>query len=245
MTEKERRRMYKLKLELTQKAKTYLNKKLLLRPNTTFALVWKALFVVGVILELSVLVAKALHPEGITVKSVLPRLWYDLPECNPKEPGFFRKILHPFGHSQTPPLEWYCQENAMAYQNMGVCLLEFSIYALVFTVHTIYFLDVFVNFFTGRFHPQTGMLEPVPAFERWVAPGMALQLLLNPRMDMVAGIVSRLVTSIRILGPVRVFRWTVAFFFPVFLVFRSRVSRGWSVIVTSQNKGTDRVTVFG
>ena len=245
MTEKERRRMYKLKSELTQKAKTYLNKKLLLRPNTTFAVVWKALFVMGVILELSVLVAKALHPKELTVNSILPRLWYDLPECNPKAPGFLHRVLLPFGRGQTSPLVWYCQERAMYYQNMGLCLSEFGIYALILTVQTIYFLDVFITFFTGRFNPQNGMLEPVPAFQRWVAPGMALQLLLNPRMDMVADIVSRLVTSIRVLGPVRVFRWVVAFFFPVFLIFRSRISRVWAVVVASQNKGTDRLSVFG
>ena len=245
MTEEERQRMYKLKSELTQKAKTFLNQKLLLRPNTTFAVVWKALFVVGVILELSVLVAKALHPKGVTVESILPRLWYDLPECNPKEPGFFQKILHRFGRHRTSPILWYCQERAMAYQNMGVCILDFSIRTLIVTVQAIYFLDVFINFFTGRFNRQTGMLEPVPAFQRWVAPGIMLQLLLNPRMDVVADIVARLVTAIRALGPVRVFRWTVAFFFPVFLIFRHRASQGWSVIVASQNKGANRVAPLG
>lgn len=256
MTEQERQRMYKLKAELTQKAQSYLNEKLLLRPNTTFAVVWRGLFVTCVILELGVLVAKTLWHKGkgrhghneLTVQSVLPKLWYDLPECQPHEPGFWQRILHRLGRPLPHhPVAWYCTERAMACQRVGVKLVEWGIRSTIFVVQSIYFLDVFVNFFTGRFHPQTGVLEPVPAFPRWIAPGMVLQLLLNPRMDVVAGGVYRAVTSIRALGPVRVFRWTVAFFFPVFLLVRGRVSRAWSLLVTSQNQGATQSggSIFG
>ena len=77
------------------------------------------------------------------------------------------------------------------------------------------FLDVFVTFFTGQLSPDTGLLEPKKFFQRWISPGLVLQLLVNPKMGYVSLLVVRGWNELMHHGPVRVFRWTVALFYPV------------------------------
>ena len=239
MSEQERRRMYSLRQELTATTQKLVNQKLLLRPNTTFAVVWKSMFVAAVILELGTLIAKTLYPKQVSVDFIVPVPFSELPECQVVEDhGLFRKFFSFIGGKDTTPphpLPRYCDEDMVALQAIGMSLWRFLIELTILAVYLIFFFDVPINFFTGRFDSVDGTLTPQPPFVRWVAPGVILQLALNPKMDQVAEFIAHMVTSIRALGPVRVFRWTVAFFFPVFVFFLRHVSRLWLGFVAEQN----------
>jgi len=63
------------------------------------------------------------------------------------------------------------------------------------------FLDVFITFFTGELSEQTGVLWPKKFFKRWILPGVLLQLLVNPNMKDVAGIIKNF-------NPVLIQCWT-------------------------------------
>ena len=71
MSSKQRRRMYQLQEELKAETRLLLNEKLLLRPNTSFAVRWKILLVFAVLIEISILVAQpriARHKDPATGK---------------------------------------------------------------------------------------------------------------------------------------------------------------------------------
>jgi len=69
LSDEERRRMYELEDELMTEADTLLNRKMLLRPNTKFAVIWKILFVVCVIFEISQLAFKPILKNYVEEKT--------------------------------------------------------------------------------------------------------------------------------------------------------------------------------
>merc|ERR1711862_233485 len=77
------------------------------------------------------------------------------------------------------------------------------------------FCDVFVSFFTGELHPNNGTLIPKPFVKRWVVPGLALQLLVNPNLAEVSAFVWRAWTSLLRVGVARALRWFLTVIFPV------------------------------
>jgi IQ calmodulin-binding motif len=80
LTTVERRRMFELHAELTTSAAKLVNHTLLLRPNSTFAVTWKALFVMAVVIEIAGLV---LRPRLIEYDHTLhgrPRRWWGQPD---------------------------------------------------------------------------------------------------------------------------------------------------------------------
>ena len=68
LSDDEKIRMYELQDEIGQEANELLNRKLLLRPNTQFAVVWKYLFVVCVMFEISGLAIKPWLTKAIKTK---------------------------------------------------------------------------------------------------------------------------------------------------------------------------------
>ena len=78
-----------------------------------------------------------------------------------------------------------------------------------------YFLDVFVTFFTGDIHPDNGVLIPKPFVKRWIAPGLVLQLLVNPYMKEVSERVFDTMYILFDFGPVRVYRWIATVCVPI------------------------------
>jgi hypothetical protein len=239
MSDSERRRMYSLQKELASDAKKLVNQELLLRPNTTFAVTWKTIFVAAVVLELSTLIALINWPE-LTKESLFPIPFSELEECQVTEVGPLRKFLSVLNRNNGEPLPWYCEEDTVALQSFGLASLRILMAIVLFAADFIFFFDVPVTFFTGRFNPNNGVLEPMPTFVRWVAPGVLLQLALNPKMDRVAENLAQVVSSIRLLGPIRVFRWTVATFFPLFLLTVQYMSRVWLRFVDQQNRTVRR-----
>jgi hypothetical protein len=77
-----------------------------------------------------------------------------------------------------------------------------------------YILDIFITFFTGDFHPVTEVLIPKPFFNRWILPGLVLQLLANPFMEGALEFLYDLVAIIVDLGPIRVWRGSRLLCFP-------------------------------
>jgi hypothetical protein len=98
------------------------------------------------------------------------------------------------------------------------------------------YLDVFITFFTGEID-ATGTLVPKPAFARWILPGLILQLAVNPVMEATSHFVGALINRIVDLGPVRVYRWSAALFFPFFRVTVNCIEQYvWLPLVYKQNK---------
>jgi len=92
-----------------------------------------------------------------------------------------------------------------------------------------------VVFFTGEYNPNTGVLEPKAFFPRWILPGLALQLLVNPKMESVSEVVAIVIDGLLYYGPVRVLRWIVALFYPVLLWASGLVRRLWYQNAVAQN----------
>jgi hypothetical protein len=253
----ERRRMYVLQNELEEEANELINEKLLLRPNTTFAVAWKVLFVFAVIFEISQLAFQPLlsknqdqkgNPlgmEGFFEHLLIPTAVSALPECNPQQKrgpvGFVTSLL--LGNprqakkpAKAPP-PWYCKSTIYSIlQSKYSDLITWSIQSFLDIVGFVCFLDVFITFFTGEYNKMTGRLEPKPFFQRWVLPGLCLQLLINPTMDTTSDIVCRAIKGLFRRGPSRVLRWTVALFFPVGKQLIRLVRRLWIVVVDMQNQ---------
>ena len=130
LSDDEKKRMYDLQDELGKKAKELLNRKLLLRPNTKFAYVWKMLFIVCVSMEITQLVLKPLlvperhHKKGaesstmenLAAKLFVPTKVSEWPTCQHKKRN---PLLERVRHVDVIRLPWYCQ-GAMATFHGGV-----------------------------------------------------------------------------------------------------------------------------
>ena len=134
MNANERRRMYQLQKELEEETRRLINKKLLLRPNTSFAVSWKILFSFAVLFEISVQICqpllarhkdrrtgKPLDMESILDRKLVPIRVSKLPAC--KSEKVFRlsfkwpvhsartivaRILRKEATKPTRPKPYYC-----------------------------------------------------------------------------------------------------------------------------------------
>lgn len=242
----QRKRLYKLQDELKTAAKKRRQAKMLLRPNTRFAFMWKLLFVSCLLIELS---QKAMRPklqkfqEAQKVKREKDMEWYTKlrmfhpgrkrkkeEEMDTKKPNdmdwyaFVEAMVVPstvlewgecaITNTNTSP-PWYCKEPVVTLQTSYIKMLRFFLYEVLAMVDVIFFLDVFVVFFTGRFDPLTGELVPMPFFKRWILPGVLMQLLLNPRMAEVSAAVQAFFwVCVTDVGPITMWRWMASFFIP-------------------------------
>ena len=76
-----------------------------------------------------------------------------------------------------------------------------------------------------------------PSLARWIAPGLLLQLLLNPRLGSLSEIVGQVADEIVKLGPVRVLRWSAAAIFPVvYLLWTQFIKYVWMPLVFYENE---------
>ena len=130
MSDDDKRTMYELQDELGKEAKELLNRKLLLRPNTRFAVIWKLLFVVCVTWEITELAVQPwlntkgnkgnspLTVEELVAKTFVPTRVSDRPQCQnlqkTKVP-FHKRILQRKTNPEAEEIEeqdlaWYCRE---------------------------------------------------------------------------------------------------------------------------------------
>ena len=68
-------------------------------------------------------------------------------------------------------------------------------------VNTIFFLDVFITFFTGELSSSAGTIVPKPFFTRYILPGVGLQLIVNPTMVEISRLVKRMIVHAMRVGP--------------------------------------------
>ena len=229
MSVKERRRLYELQDELRNEATQLLNSKMLLRPNTRFAVTWKILFVVCVVLEIAQHAsAPILHTyideesgQQMRMGTVLEFFLVPSPTSQWQACGatnlqrsrrkavkkgfppiqwlkrLHRQARHAIltgrnvNHASLP---WYCQKPYSTAVSVYIQFLKILIYQFLVLVGIVCFLDVFVTFFTGELDAETGNLRPKPFLSRWIFPGIALQLLVNPQMETVSHYVWKFVT---------------------------------------------------
>lgn len=273
MSDDEKRTMYQLRDELDREARELLNRKLLLRPNTKFAVMWKAVFVAAVLSQITwTAVVPLLRAEGkkeglmaaqkFVADALVPTRVADLAACleakkNETCEGNFEDIpwycREPIARWQggfrdavalalipAPVSEWsecrekrrtvidrmmrrtterhkpwYCLGSHPASHAAYRTLVDVALRQLRYLPGAVMFLDVFVTFFTGRFHGTTGELVPSPWFLRWIVPGLALQLALNPNLVEVSRALRRCLSIARAMGPYRAYRHVAAVGIPL------------------------------
>jgi hypothetical protein len=324
LSDADKKRMYDLQDELGREARKLVNRKLLLRPNTRFAVIWKYLFVFCVIFEIANLIIRPILKGSKSRRNggeigmnefvadhIVPTRVSDLPECldfvknlskieAQKQPLFcngncqmkqygqrrkliadleitqpwyckepvssvqegFRDVvallLVPSEVSEWPECQvhreensgskrsrraknekdssWYCAKPYPKVHSMYRRIVDFFQDECLIFVSIICFLDVFVNFFIGEFHPENGILTPKPYFVRWIMPGLVLQLLVNPNIEAVSTFVEEAWQEMVKLGPVRVYRWNVAVVFPiVYLSWNLFMEWVWMPLVHCEN----------
>jgi hypothetical protein len=231
-----RRRLYELQDEMQEAASELVNKRLLLQPNARFAVSWKIVFVLCVILDIT---QQAVHlkmidqlhenEEAPTVGELFERAlpipateWLECaasvnspPEARDKRGRFFQLIRRVGAEKATLP-PWYCSELVRLTQTAAVSILRFISTKLVWFVAIVCYLDVAITFFIGELHPTSGLLMPKSFFKRWVFPGLLLELMANPQMDSTSRALGHMKDEIMHIGPLRFWRWTVTCFYPTF-----------------------------
>jgi hypothetical protein len=260
MDDESRRRLYQLQDELKLEAQELLNRKLLLRPNTTFAVAWKVLFVVCVFFEIGQLAFSPKLTKLVDKKTgqpmnigevlhtkFVPKLISD--SCSdlqtiearefkgPKIFRFFQQKMRPTRRKiNAEHKPWFCDAPYSTARATYVRGLHFVVTEFLLIVGIVCFLDVFVTFFTGELSDENGALIPKPFMKRWILPGIVLQLLVNPQMETTCKWLFRALSNAAHFGPARVWRWAAALFFPVFRLLVYVVERYlWTPLVKKEN----------
>ena len=200
------------------------NRKLLLQPNTTFSLVWKAVTVTCVAFEVATI---ALAPKltGKMQKMSLDRMIRAilLPSSITDNTGG-ASTRHPMVGILYGPI-FFHTDQVHKPEDIGKTFWAISVHYLA--GHTtsiagiISFLDVFVTFFTGELDKTTRMLVHKPFLRRWILPGIALQLLVNPTMRHIYKFVKQYFQFTLSIGVARVFHILSALW-PIIILTSSR-----------------------
>ena len=196
---------------------------------------------------------------------VVPNRWATAPVCNPKPPklnpheqvidliatwanktSITRSLLQ-LDNNQSffvvhreplQPTPWYCDPFPTQVQGGFCTFLEFLIRKFDIFLAFVFFLDVFISFFTGVFDEETGVLKPPAFFPRYILPGVLLQCLVNPQMETTAKILKFFFSELLLMGPVRVVRWTIALGVPI-LGFLFQVIRKIKHRIATQKSKVD------
>ena len=254
----DRRRLYELESELNSEAEALLNRKLLLRPNTTFAVIWKLLFLLCILFEIGQLVYKpyleryrekrSKRPMGIgkiLELKLVPtpmREWEacrEGPATRDHNSLWFNSLLRNQTELDTKIHPWYCSFKAA--HSAWSSVVRFAVTETLVIIGVVCYLDVFVTFFTGELDPETGTLGPKPFFTRYLLPGLLLQLVVNPQMVRTGAFFIEAAKWIGHVGPVRVWRWTAALFYPLIRAASLWITRRiWMPLVDDQNTNAQR-----
>jgi len=243
MSDDEKKRMHDLHAKLKKEALSEKARRMLLRPNTKFAITWKLLFIICVVVEITQVALKpqfermknkktkeAFDLEKVLNKTFIPKPISAWEECAPlyieedEEDSKLKlrlgKIFGDLGKEENffdsdEEFPWYCQKTIVTVQSVYIQAIKLVITNFFLFIGIICFLDVFVTFFTGEINEKTGNLVPKPFFPRWILPGIVLQLLVNPKMADVSVLMKKIVKGVHHVGPARAARWTLAFIAPV------------------------------
>eukprot|EP00571_Detonula_confervacea_P002146 CAMPEP_0172327314 /NCGR_PEP_ID=MMETSP1058-20130122/59222_1 /TAXON_ID=83371 /ORGANISM="Detonula confervacea, Strain CCMP 353" /LENGTH=777 /DNA_ID=CAMNT_0013044327 /DNA_START=53 /DNA_END=2383 /DNA_ORIENTATION=+ len=175
-----------------------LKKRLLLSPKTSFAVEWKYFTLACVALEISqIIFAPMLSGElkKMPLDKFLLRVLNASSHCDGKNkrataPSIFIPVVNNFDDitcNTSSKQTWLIAAHVIAT-------------ILVPAVNTIFFLDVFITFFTGELTPS-GTLVPKPLFARYLLPGIGLQLIVNPTMIEISRLVKQTLVHFMHIGP--------------------------------------------
>lgn len=247
-------RLQELSDELHRETSDWINRKLLLRPNTFFAVTWRLIFVCVVLLEVTQLAIKpriekrfgkdANLLEHFITNNLTPTPLHLRKACIPprikRGPWAVLGALLPGIRAPSREkirLPWYCESTVVAFLLNGYAALlnRLSDYTMNI-VAIIVFSDVFISFFIGEYDEQTGILVPKPFFKRWILPGIALQLLVNPQLESMCDALYVYALGLWRRGPFRVARWTIALFYPVCVWIKLLIRRKWMQLVGRENQ---------
>jgi hypothetical protein len=225
MKDSDRRRMYRLQEELHDEAGHLLNETLLLRPNTSFAVVWKVLFVVAILFEISQLALKPWLKKyknvetgrPLDIESIMEHTFIPIPvsqlavcathnEDGPRILRVIRRVFQKFTRrkkAQTKPPPWYCKKPFAIAQTVYIKTFEFLIHQFLVLMGVVCFLDVFVTFFTGEIAVDSGILSPKPFFARWFVPGLVMHLAINPKVESASRVVMKVRHTLTCFAPYR------------------------------------------
>jgi hypothetical protein len=279
----------------------YLNEKLLLRPNTRRAIIWKFVVVTAMIAEIVFLlvlppllstyktplvrhkvpvsnhsqVSSRILPASTESTSsttfdieaalralLVPVPVVELPQCHVEERMIsinrpiqsmqfilfnvaesvhrtISVISRPQKAEITLPrtMPWYCSSKRYrTIQSVYIVTLDLIISNLIYLIGTLCYLDIFVIFFTGKYDPNSGTLVPKPFMERWIVPGLLLQLATNPLMGNTYKYATFIFRKVVYFGPSRTMRWTLALIYPMAKLMSRIIKVVWKKIVQVENE---------
>lgn len=227
----QRKRLYQLQDEMKISKTKSIDRRLLLRPNTRFAVIWKAIFVFCVLIEITnlavnpVLASRKVKVRGtkqpLTFTTALEDILIAPPvsslqacSCRARVREEFNSlILAKVRPTRCPSDPWYCGQAFSTAQGLYTTLIRFLLHHFMMIVGIICFLDVFVYHYTGEIDAE-GVVIPKHFFDRWIAPGLLLQLVVNPEMESTAKLIFNVIATAMEVGPFRVLRWVEALFHP-------------------------------
>jgi hypothetical protein len=170
---------------------------------------------------------------------IIPAPVAEWPECQEK-----KEKKHGWRHRQEEDSRrWYCKKPYSSSHAIYRLIVDFLLEEFLIVVGIVCFMDVFVTFFTGEFHPTTGELVPKTFLTRWILPGLLSQLMTNPQLATVTDTVGASWKEIVKLGPVRVLRWSAATLFPVvYYLWCNFIAYVWIPLVHYENEFETMVT---
>ena len=253
MDPKDRERLNELRKETKPAPTRTIDSRLLMRPDTTFQNLWRFLFVCCVLLEMIahlsnerlVKLATTVNGEAPTVSMKLQNLLLAVPfmdmkpcSCIPQTDQDYRgwedlRLWTERCNSEP----WYCHPAYYYLQTTYAATVHFIIERIMTVMAVVFTLDVPVFFFTGKYQSDTGILVSKPFIKRWIIPGLLLQLLINPQMEAASKVFFKLLHSSFQVGPIRVWRWIRALFYPLLvLLFDVAESFIWIPLVAFANR---------
>eukprot|EP00591_Stephanopyxis_turris_P001924 CAMPEP_0195521474 /NCGR_PEP_ID=MMETSP0794_2-20130614/18762_1 /TAXON_ID=515487 /ORGANISM="Stephanopyxis turris, Strain CCMP 815" /LENGTH=669 /DNA_ID=CAMNT_0040651043 /DNA_START=226 /DNA_END=2235 /DNA_ORIENTATION=+ len=176
---------------------------LLLRPDTKFAVTWKFMAVTCIMLEILQLLfsrmvlgeSKKVKLEDLVKDIMLPCENVETLKVHPLKKIFLSPAFKIKHRVDAENMENMCPAVSSFWKSIWITFVNFFATKFVYVVETVCFLDVPITFLTGELNPKNGVLMPKPFFSRWILPGLALQLLVNPAMINVADFVKKMVKA--------------------------------------------------
>ena len=192
--------------------------KFLFPPNSAFAARWKMLKLATVAVEILQLLLRARGSAAKLAEEDLAHLLMP-PSCRPLPPviaprhwwqhGAAARAAHRATVAAAVEAARFVVPPTCAWATGARAFLHWVPWLLKTFVVLVCTLDVPVNFFAGDLNSANGTLQPKPTVARWVVPGVALQLAVNPAMRHAKRAIAALVAaaSRAHLTPERVLHW--------------------------------------
>jgi hypothetical protein len=185
-------------------------KGLLLRPNTTFAVVWKTFAITCVGLEVFTFLLSPYiigHLSKLPLDHLLVTIFesgtLSCKESVTTSTGLVEYIRNASDIFTNNRLGSTNGVRISACNQFSSDSVRFISRILVSSMEIISLADVFVTFFTGELAEKSGLLVPKPYVQRWIFPGLIFQLIVNPAMRDILHIVKTILQFAKDVGPTR------------------------------------------